>query len=150
MPLPTHRDDRYAEVDHTNFSTAHELSRQQQLLLAEIAESRGDWESGSMWKSLAMVDAVAESEAANIAQGQGVPLATQPDAPEVPASPTTFNRQDPASRLIDEPARPPEAATGDQREFINQGTRQSPDAALQAQAARNAQLMAAQEASLRG
>jgi hypothetical protein len=52
--------------------------------------------------------------------------------------------------MMTEPARPPEAATGNDREFVNQGSRVHPDTALAAQATRNRELLAAQEQAMRG
>lgn len=142
--LPTRKPDKYADVDVTDFSNAHELSRSQQLLMADIAESRGDWNAGSMWKSLAMNGAMADAEQRNIAQAQGTPLVEQPPAPPVPAAATTFDRSEPANRLVDEPPKPPEASSHETREFINDGTRVGPDAQVAAQARRNQQLLDAQ------
>ena len=150
MTLPTRANDPYKDVDTSNFSTAHTMSRENIALMASIAESRSDFDASGRWKAIQMELLVADAEQQNIAQAQGTPLREQPPAPQVPPSPTTFNRQDPASRMIDEPARPPEAATGADREWSNRGTRAHPDDALRAQAARNAQLMIEQERALRG
>ena len=152
-PLPTHKPDRFADVDVRNFSTASTMTRKQLDVMGALAESRGDFAASSQWKALVMEDVAREFESETIREfTTGKPLVKQAPAPPVPASAraTTFDRRQPGSRLVDEPQRPPEPATGDGREFINQGTRRSPDAAVRAQAKRNAVLAAAQERSMRG
>ena len=146
-PLPTHKPDRFADVDVRNFSTASTMTRKQLDVMGALAESRGDFAASGKWKSFVMLDVAREFENETIREfTTGKPLVKQAPAPPVPASAraTTFDRRQPGSRLVDEPQRPPEAATGDNREFVNQGTRRSPDAAVAVQARRNQRLLDAQ------
>ena len=139
--LPQYKANPQNSVNVRDFSTAHTMDRTKLLLMGSIAGSRGDFPAASQWKALAMEDAARDFEAKNIAEAQGVPLWSQPQPEAVPVSPTTFDRSVPASRMVDEPQRPPEAATGDSREFVNEGARVHPDAQVAAQAKRNQQLL---------
>ena len=95
-------------------------------MMGDIAEARGDFDVASQWKTFAMEDAARVFENATIAEYvKGTPLVEQAPAPEVPVV-------DPST------------------EFVRQGTRQGPDAAVKAQAVRNQKLLEAQLKQLGG